>query len=139
MSHFSKFHCRFRKGSSAQQCLLSMFEKWKSVVYNKKSWFFLTNLSEAFVCLIGDLLIVKLRSYGFSIDSLRLVLFVKSQTRNQNKFSVQLMGRTFIWSGPSINFRASFFNIFLGDLFLILDEIDFASYADNNIFSMVYR
>ena len=35
-------------------------------------------------------------------------LFVKSQAKNQNKFSIQLMGRNFIQSSPGINFRTSF-------------------------------
>ena len=31
----SKFHCGFRKGFSAQHCLLAMLEKWKAAVNNK--------------------------------------------------------------------------------------------------------
>ena len=33
----SKFQCGFRKGYSAQHCLLAMLEKWKSVVDNKRN------------------------------------------------------------------------------------------------------
>ena len=33
---FSKFQCGFRKGFSAQHCLLLMIEKWKKAVDNKK-------------------------------------------------------------------------------------------------------
>ena len=33
----SKFQCGFRKGYSAQHCLLAMLEKWKSAVDNKKN------------------------------------------------------------------------------------------------------
>ena len=33
----SKYQCGFRKGSSAQHCLLAMLEKWKSTVDNKKT------------------------------------------------------------------------------------------------------
>ena len=37
MSMFlSRHQCRFRKGYSAQQCLLTMLEKWKSAAGNKK-------------------------------------------------------------------------------------------------------
>ena len=32
----SKYQCGFRKGYSAQYCLLAMLEKWKSAVDNKK-------------------------------------------------------------------------------------------------------
>ena len=32
----SKFRCGFRKGFSAQHCLLLMLEKWKTAIDNKK-------------------------------------------------------------------------------------------------------
>ena len=48
----------FRKGFSAQNCLVLMLEKWKSAIDNKKSFGApLTNLSKAFNCLAHDLLI----------------------------------------------------------------------------------
>ena len=33
-SRFSKFQCGFRKGYSAQHCLIAMIEKWKTAVDN---------------------------------------------------------------------------------------------------------
>ena len=59
-------------------------------------------------------------------------LFDKSQTKKQNKFSIQLMERNFIRSSPGINIRTALFNIFLCDLFFIMDDISFASYADDS-------
>ena len=59
-------------------------------------------------------------------------LFDKSQTKKQNKFSIQLVERNFIRSSPRINIRAALFDIFLCDLFFIMDDISFASYADDN-------
>ena len=48
-SFFSKYQCRFRKGFSAQHCLVSMLEKWKSANDNKKSFgTLLTDSSKAF-------------------------------------------------------------------------------------------
>ena len=35
---FSKYHCGFRKGFSAQHCLVSMLEKWKSATNNGRSF-----------------------------------------------------------------------------------------------------
>ena len=67
------------------------------------------DLFKAIDCLSRDLFSAKLNAYGFSIDSLRLVEdFVKSQTKNLNKFNIQLMGRNYIRSSPGIHFRASF-------------------------------
>ena len=34
---FLKFQCGFRKGFSAQKCLSTVLEEWKSAVYNQKN------------------------------------------------------------------------------------------------------
>ena len=82
-SFSSKYQCGFRKVYSAQHCLLSMLEKWKSAIDNRKMFgALLTDLSKAFDCLSHDLLIAKLNAYGFSVAALRLVLDYLS---NRNK------------------------------------------------------
>ena len=54
----------FRNGFSAQNNLLSMLEKWKSVVDNKKPFgALLTDLLKIFDCLSHELLIAKLNAY----------------------------------------------------------------------------
>ena len=80
-SFFSKYQCGFRKGFSAQHCLVSTLEKWKSATDNKKSFgALLTDLSKAFDCLSHDLLIAKLNAYGFNMSALR---FVHSYLKNR--------------------------------------------------------
>ena len=70
----SKHQYGFRKGHSTQQCLLAMFEKWRSAADNKKTFgVLLADLSKAFDCLSHELLLAKLHAYGFSIPVLRLV------------------------------------------------------------------
>ena len=62
-SFLSEYQCGFRKGFSAQHCLLSMLQKWKSALDNRNMFGeLLTDLSKAFDCLSHDLLIVKLNT-----------------------------------------------------------------------------
>ena len=84
----SKYQCGFRKGYNAQHCLLSMFEKWKSAIDNKKMFgALLTDLSKTFDCLSHDLLIAKLNAYGFSIAALRLVQNYLSNRKQRTKIN----------------------------------------------------
>ena len=83
---FSKYQCGFRKGYSAQHCLLVMIEKWKKVLGNGGAFgALLTDLSKAFDYIPHDLIIAKLEAYGFQIDALRLVylLSVKQKTKSK--------------------------------------------------------
>ena len=71
---FSKQSCGFRKGYSTQYCLLSILEKWKSVVDKRKYYgALLTDLSKAFDCFSRELILAKLQAYGFSLRALRLI------------------------------------------------------------------
>ena len=73
-TRFSKFQCGFRKGYSAQHCLLAMIEKWKTAVDNGSVFAaLLTDLSKAFDCILHDLIIAKLAAYGFDTNALRLI------------------------------------------------------------------
>ena len=83
---FSKYQCGFRKGYSAQHCLLVMIEKWKKVVDNGGAFgALLTDLSKAFDCIPHDLIIAKLEAYGFQIDALRLVYDYLSNRKQRVK------------------------------------------------------
>ena len=76
---FSRYQCGFRKGYSAQQCLLAMIEKWKKTVDNGGVFgALLTDLSKAFDCIPHDLIIAKLEVFGFHMDALKLLLFMMS-------------------------------------------------------------
>ena len=110
---FSKFQCGFRKGFSAQQCLLSMLEQWKSAADNHKRFgALLKDLSKAFNWILHHLSIAKLNAYGFSIDSLRLVpeYLTNRKQRTRINSKLQLMGRNFIRSSPGIDFQGFFYS-----------------------------
>ena len=68
----SKFQCGFRKGYSAEYCMLLLLEKWKKCIDNKGSAGALTtDMSKTGDSLSHDLLIAKLNAHG--IQSLWLI------------------------------------------------------------------
>ena len=70
----SNYQCSFRKGFSAQHCLLVMIEKWRKGINKGESFgALLTDLSKAFDCLPHDLLVAKLYAYGLDLKSVTLV------------------------------------------------------------------
>ena len=132
---FSIYQCGFRKGFSAQHCLLAMLEKWKSSNDKGKAFgALLTDLSKAFNCLSHELLIAKLDAYGFSPSALKLIHSYLSERKQRTKLNASYSSWHDILSGvPQGSILGPLlFNIFLCDLFLMVENTDFASYADDN-------
>ena len=73
----------FRKSHSTQHCLSCMLEIWKKVL-DKRGYIcaIFMDLSEAFDTLNHDLLIPKLREYGFETDALR---YMKNYLTNRKQ------------------------------------------------------
>ena len=95
----------------------------------------LTDLSKAFDCLPNKLLLARLNAYGFSLSALRLIcsyLFNRQQRTNTNASYSSWKEILFGVPQGSI-LRPLLFNIFMCELFIILEEIYFASYADDNM------
>ena len=132
---FFKYQCRFRKGFNTQHSLLSVLEKWKPSADNKKVFgALLTDLSKAlFDCLSHDFLIAKLNSYGFRKPALRLIQNYFSNQKQRTKINTEYSSWEEILFGvPQGSILGSLlFNIFLWDLFLIMNNIELASNADD--------
>ena len=133
--HFlSKYQCGFRKGFSAQHCLMALLEKWKTCVDQKQiCGALLTNLSKAFDCLPHDLIIAKLNAYGFSFSALRLIHDYLSNRKQRTKINLTYSSWEEILFGvPQGSILGPLlFNIFMCDLFFILEETDIARFADD--------
>ena len=130
----SKYQFGFRKGYSAQQCLLIIIEKWRASLDQKGTCAaLLTDLSKAFDCLPHDLLIAKLRAYGCDLPSLKLL---NCYLRNRCQ-RVKINNFYSSWAEILFGVPQGFilgpilFNIFLSDLFLFIKNNDVASYADD--------
>lgn len=94
----------------------------------------LTDLSKAFDCLSHELIIAKLNAFGFSHPALKLMqsyLTKRKQRTKINQASSSWEEILFVVPRGSI-LCPILFNIFLSDLFLVVQNIDFASYADDN-------
>ena len=112
-----------------------MLEKWKWAVDNKGNFgAILTDLSKAFECLPHDLLLAKLNAYGFSLPALRLVQNYLSNRKQRTKMNSGSGSWEEILLGlPQGSILGPLlFNIFLCDLFFIMNDVEFASYADHN-------
>ena len=131
---FSKYQCGFRKGYSAQHCLLVMIEKWKKIVdYGGVFGALLTDLYKASDCIPHDLIIAKLEAYGFQTDASNLVydyLSNRTQRRKINEtFSCWKNIEYSVLQGSIL--VPLLFSIHLCHPFYFLEDLDIASYADD--------
>ena len=130
-----KYQCGFRKGFNVQHCLLAMSKKWKKAVDTKKVFCaLLTDLSKAFDCLPHDLIIAKLNVYGFSLPALNLIQNCLANRKQRTKINDSYSPWSDILFGvpQSSILGPLLFNILLSDLFLLVKDVNIASYADDN-------
>ena len=126
--------CGFRKGFNTQHALIRMLEKWKVSLDNGEDvGAILMDLSKAFDCIKHDLLLAKLYAYGFSRESLSLVH--SSLENRQQRVKINGSFSTFKYLALGVPqgsvLGPLFFNIYINDLLLSIQETDICNYADD--------
>ena len=106
----------------------------KALDQGKEYSVLLTDLSKAFDCLPHDLIVAKLHAYGFSIELLKLINSYLTERKKRVKMNDQFSSSLDIVVGvPQGSILGPLlFNIFLCDMFLFCNDIDFSNYAGNN-------
>ena len=132
---FSVYLSAYRKHDSCQHVLLRMMEKWRKCLHeNKVVGAVLMDLSKAFDSLPHDLHTAKLHAYGFSNETLMLLVSYltgrKQCVKNNNMFSFFNQ----IISGVRQRSMLGhiLFNIFINDIFVMLSTDDVHNFADDN-------
>ena len=134
--HLSPYSCGYRKRFNTQTALLSLLEKWKSASDKKEfAGAVLMDLSKAFNTINHELLIAKLNACGFSEPSLRLLYdYLKDRLQD-----IKINSTFSEWSELIQGVRQGsalgplLFNIYLNDLFYILNDADICNYSDDKI------
>ena len=125
----------FRKGCSAQHCLMAMIEKWRKFQdIGGHADALLTDLSKVFDCIDHELLIAKLNAYGFDTNALKSIYsYLKGRKqRTKINFSYSSFAEILLGVSQGSILRPLLFNAYICDLFYDNDDLDFASFADGN-------
>ena len=132
---FSMYQCGFKNGINTQHCLIAILEKCRLSKDKDNSFVaLLTCLSKAFDCLSQELLITKLAAYCFSRSALKLMYTYFFDMKQRTKISIFYISWQHIFFGilQGSILGPLLFSIFLYDLLLIINDIDFATYTDDN-------
>ena len=132
--NFSKYQCGFRKGFSAQHCLIAMIKKWcQSLDSGGQAAAVLTDLSKTFGCTDHELLIAKLNGYGFDNSGLTFIYSHLSERKQRTKINSSFSCCAEILFGvlrDSI-LGPLLFNTYICDLFFEVRDLEYASFADD--------
>ena len=125
--------CGFRKGYSAQHCLLVMLEKFKeSRDKGEEFGAFFTDISKAFDCIDHTLLTTKLSWYGVTPKSVKLTFSYLSNRKQGVRINNSYSRKSDKYGVPQGSVLGPLlFSIDLIDLFLECEVDNIASYADD--------
>ena len=126
--------CRFPKGYNAQHSLIRAIEKWRTFLdKGGKVGAIFMDLSKAFDCIRHDLLIAKLHAYGFSREALLLIYSYLENRQQRVRINGSFSSYKHVQLGvPQESILGPlFFNIYINDLLLSIQETDICNYADD--------
>ena len=132
---FSKYQFGFRKGYNTQHCLMAMIEKWRKFLdIGGNAAALLTDLSKAFDCIDHELLIAILHAYGFHIDALTFIYSYLKGRKQRTKINSSYSSFAEILFGvPQGSILGPLlFNAYICYLYYDIDDLDFASFADDS-------
>ena len=119
--------CGYRKGYSTQHALICLIETWKEILDEKGfCGKVLMDLSIAFDTIKHELLIAKLHAYGFEKSALKLLLNYLSNRWHRTKITKKFSSWVELIQGVPLGLVLGplLFNIYLNDLFLLVESID---------------